>query len=97
MRAILVLFTVLLTPVVISRSATKSAVQVKKKPEACDGPIYKATEVTKKAKVTRLVDPDINVDVLMEVVGNVQIRAVFCLNGKVTNPEVIQGEELPYG
>jgi|SRR5215213_1288105 len=73
----------------------QAAGQSKSNAEICDGPIYKGTEVTKKAKVTRLEDPDIPVEALRKVRGLVQIRAVFCLTGKVTNIEVIRG--LPYG
>jgi TonB-like protein len=73
----------------------QTAGQGKSNAESCDGPFYKVTEVTKKAKVTRLVDPDISVEALRKARGLVQIRAVFCLTGKVTNIEVIRG--LPYG
>lgn len=73
----------------------QTAGQSKNNAEVCDGPIYKGNEVKKKAKVTRLVDPDISTEALRKVRGLVQIRAVFCLTGKVTNIEVIRG--LPYG
>jgi len=63
--------------------------------ELCDGPIYKANEVTKKAKITRTVDPDIPVDLLKKVGGVLQIRAVLCSTGKVTNIEIIKS--MPYG
>jgi Gram-negative bacterial TonB protein C-terminal len=78
-----------------SRVVAQTTSQNKNKPEVCDGPVYKGNEVTKKAKISRLVNPYIPVDALKEVTGLVQIRAVLCVTGKVTNIEVIKG--LPYG
>ena len=67
----------------------------KAKPETCEGPIYKPREVTKPAKITRLVDPDIPIDLIMTLKGTLRIRAVFCVTGKITDVEVI--ESMPNG
>lgn len=75
--------------------AAQTADENKNKTETCDGPIYKGSEVTKKAKIKRMVEPDIPLDVFMKVKGVVQIRAVLCATGKVTNIEVIHG--MPFG
>lgn len=42
-----------------------------------------------------MIDPDIPAEALTKVTGLVQIRAVLCVTGKVTDIEVIRG--LPYG
>ncbi|HKO96568.1 MAG TPA: energy transducer TonB [Pyrinomonadaceae bacterium] len=94
-RAILVWLTAVLCLISAGQTLMAQTDSAPKKDETCDGPIYKAKEVTKRAKVTRLADPDIPFEVLSKVKGIVQIRAAFCKNGKVTNIEVIRG--LPYG
>jgi hypothetical protein len=47
------------------------------------------------AKVIRMAPPDIPPDVLLKVKGRVQLRAVFCASGKVTDIAVIRS--LPDG
>jgi hypothetical protein len=83
-------FVVAATQTVVTQNANQ-----KTRNEACEGPIYKGKEVTKKAKITRMVAPEIPTDVFARVRGVVQIRAVFCVTGKVTILDVIH--RLPYG
>jgi len=64
--------------------------------EKCPEPIYKPSEVTRKAKITHVDDPDFTKDAWQHgIKGRVVIRAVLCANGHVTNVEVVRG--LPYG
>jgi TonB family protein len=68
----------------------------KKEPEKCPEPIYKSSEVTRKAKITHVDDPDYTKEAWQHgIKGRVLLRAVLCADGRVTNVEVVKG--LPYG
>ena len=64
--------------------------------EKCPDPVYKSSEVKRKAKITHADDPEYTKEARQHgIKGRVMLRAVLCANGKVTNIEVIKG--LPYG
>jgi len=66
------------------------------KTEKCSQPIYKSSEVTRKAKITHADDPDYTKEAYGHgVKGKVVLRMVLCSTGKVTDVEVIKG--LAYG
>jgi hypothetical protein len=62
----------------------------------CAGPVYKAREVSKRAKITSFPPPKTSNDRRAgEVQDRVVLKVVLCRTGQVTNFEVI--ERLPYG
>ena len=64
--------------------------------EKCTGPLYKLSEVTRKAKIRRADDPRYTKEAWQnDIRGRVLLRLVLCANGKVTNIEVLKG--LPFG
>ncbi len=66
------------------------------KEETCSEPIYSSKEVTHRAKVTQVPEPQYTEKARANgVTGKVILKAVFCRTGKVTNIEVVQG--LPDG
>jgi outer membrane biosynthesis protein TonB len=58
----------------------------------CAGPTYKASEVSKRAKITFFPQPALSTS---DVRGLVVLKVTLCRTGKVTNIEVI--EKLPHG
>lgn len=64
--------------------------------EKCDGPVYSASEVTSKARVTYRPDvgmtPEARVN---DARGVVSLAAVFCRDGRITDIEVLKG--MPFG
>ena len=64
--------------------------------EGCDGPVYSAREVSKRAKILEAPAPQYTEEARAKRVrGTVIMTAVFCRDGKVTNIRVIRG--LPHG
>jgi TonB family protein len=64
--------------------------------EDCDGPVYSAADVSKRAKVLEAPPPQYTEEARAKrVQGSVVLTAVFCRNGKVTDITVIRG--LPHG
>jgi TonB family protein len=64
--------------------------------EECPGPIYRSGEVTVRAKITHMDEPQYTEEARKNgVQGRVVLRAVLCATGKVTNIEVLKS--LPYG
>ena len=64
--------------------------------ETCSGPVYKAKELTRKAKITYIREPGFTAEARAHgVEGTVILTAVLCRTGKVTDIKVIKG--LPDG
>lgn len=64
--------------------------------EGCDGPVYSAGDVSRRAKILEAPAPEYTEEARAKGVrGTVIMTAVFCRNGKVTNIRVIRG--LPQG
>jgi TonB family protein len=77
-------------------SSAQQKDEVKGEAEKCPDPIYKPSEVTRKAKIKRAEDPVYTKEAWQkEIEGRILLRLVLCANGKVTNIEVIKG--LPFG
>src|SRR5437868_14431826 len=80
----------------LSLLATSSVGQQKNatddKAEKCSEPVFKSSEVTRKAKITHADDPDYTKEAYGHgVKGRVLLRVVLCVTGKVTDIEVIKG------
>jgi TonB family protein len=64
--------------------------------ETCAGPIYRAREVTRRAKITYIREPGYTEKARSNGVrGRVVLTAVLCRTGKVTDIKVVKG--LPDG
>ncbi len=64
--------------------------------ETCDGPVYLASQLSRRATITSRPDPAMTQEALShDVHGRVVIEAVLCHTGKVTDVRVI--ESLPDG
>src|SRR6266542_501687 len=64
--------------------------------ETCDGPVYLASELSRRATITSRPDPAMTQEAVShDVHGRVVIEAVLCHTGKVTDVLVI--ETLPDG
>ena len=64
--------------------------------ETCSGPVFKAKEVTRRAKITYIREPGFTEEARAHgVEGTVVLTAVLCRTGKVTDIKVIKG--LPDG
>ena len=64
--------------------------------EVCGDPVYGPREVTQRAKIIAVREPQYTEEARAKGVrGTVVLTAVFCRTGKVTNIEVIKS--LPYG
>ncbi|HEX8142370.1 MAG TPA: energy transducer TonB [Pyrinomonadaceae bacterium] len=62
----------------------------------CPGPVYKRTEVTEKARIIHVDNPQYTEEARRnQVRGKVVLRAVLCVTGRVTDIEVVKG--LPHG
>ncbi len=86
----------LLALLVLLSAALGQGSSQNKEEEICSGPVYKAREVTRKAKITHVDEPTYTEEAKVKGVrGRVVLGAVLCSAGKVTNIEVIEG--LPYG
>jgi TonB family protein len=82
----------LATPIV----QTKAGLAQKQEPDTCNGQIFEVKEVTRRAKIKKVKEPAYTEEARAKrVKGTVVLTGVFCLDGKVTNVEVVQ--RLPYG
>ena len=64
--------------------------------EKCGGPVYKGSEMTRKAVITSKPEPGFTDEARAnQVCGTVVISAVLCRTGRVTDVEVVKG--LPHG
>jgi TonB family protein len=64
--------------------------------EHCGGPVFRTGEVTRKARVTHKPAPGLTDEARAnDVRGTVQLTAVLCRTGRVTDIQVLQG--LPHG
>src|SRR5215207_8937642 len=64
--------------------------------ETCSGPVYRAKEVTRRAKITHTREPGYTEKARANGVrGRVVLTAVLCRTGKVTDIKVVKG--LPDG
>ena len=85
---LLLVVTLLLVSVANAQSATDA--------EECGGPVYKAREVSRRAKILFYPPPEMPSDKrASEVDGQVILDVILCSNGKVTNITV--AHQQPYG
>ena len=62
----------------------------------CSGPVYKWSEVTRRARIIDMPSPEFTEEARAKNVrGRVVVTAVLCRTGRVTNIEVV--ESLPHG
>ena len=88
--------TLILLLLAIAIVQTKAGLAQKQEAETCNGPIYEVKEVTRRAKIKKIIEPAYTEEARAKrVKGTVVLSGVFCRDGKVTNIEVVQ--RLPYG
>ena len=64
--------------------------------ESCGGPVYKVSDLSRRARLGHRPTPNLTADALAHSVkGQVILTAVLCRSGRVTDIQVIEG--LPYG
>ena len=93
----LVLVPVMLCSRLASAQSSSSKSAKEEKAASCSGPVYKAKDVSRKARVTSYPPPAyMPVDEKAEGVrGQVVLKVILCRTGEVTDIEVVQ--KLPYG
>ena len=97
MKRMLALIIILsLLTMLSSASAISQELNRESADEPCDGPVYKASEVSRKARITYQPSPHLTEEARANLVrGPVVVSAVLCRSGKVTDIQVIKG--VPFG